>query len=71
MQPVLPARVPLHFRCMRSLAPEEAAKALLAILRWFALKSTGLSVSFPGGATHRKIDLKKNENAQSRRFLMP
>jgi hypothetical protein len=56
---------------MRSLAPEEAAKALLAILRWFALKSTGLSVSFPGGATHRKIDLKKNENAQSRRFLMP
>ena len=55
MQPVLSARVPLDFRCMRSVAPEEAAKALLAILRWFAPESTGLSVSFPGERRTEKL----------------
>ena len=55
MQPVLSARVPLDFRCMRSVAPEEAAKALLANLRWFAPESTGLSVSFPGERRTEKL----------------
>jgi hypothetical protein len=34
---------PLDFGCMRCVAPEEAVKAILALLRWFAQKSIGLS----------------------------